>query len=164
MAKLTWIAGALALALGSSSALGAEPAGGAVRDYEGRLEEISKEVQDIRRELEQLVQEIVEGEMGRLVLFLEGPAPAFRDKGVALSVDGKDVLSRPLSPAEIDVLTRGLPLELAELRVPAGEHPVSLGPLTGQAPPLASVTAERGKVSSWIAKPGAEGVEWRPAE
>jgi hypothetical protein len=172
MVRLTRIA--LALVLGCTCALGAEPPGGAVpggavpggavKEYEGRLEELSKEVQDIRRELEQLVQEVVEGEMGRLILFLEGPAPAFKDKGVELSVDGKPVASRPLSPAEIDVLTRGLPLELAELRVAAGDHQVSLGPLAGEPAPPVQVKAERGKVTSWIAKVGTAGMEWRPAE
>ena len=95
------------------------------------------------------------------MLFLDGPAPAFKEKGVSLSVDGKVVVSRPLSAAEADVLTRGLPLELIELRVPAGEHTVSLAPLGGEPLAPAPLRAERGKVSSWVATAGAAGVEWR---
>lgn len=162
MTRRGGIAVALWGALACSGALGAEPpAPGAVRDYDARLEEIAREVQQIRQELDLLVQDVVEGETGRVLLFLEGPAQDMRDKGVSLSFDGKTVVSRPLSPAELDVLGRGLPLELAELRVTAGDHRVELSPLGGQPGASHTVQAERGKVVSWVAKVGAAGVEWR---
>lgn len=152
----------LAFLLGAGAAWGAEPAApGVVKDYEGRLEEIAREVQDIRRSLEELVAEVVEGEMGRLLLFLDGPAPAMAEKGVSLTVDDQTVVSRPLTPAEIDVLGRGLPLELAELRVKAGEHRVALAPLGAPPGEPGTVTAQRGKVSSWVGKLEAAGVAWR---
>ena len=156
------IAGFLSVALACSCAFGAEPQPpGAVRDYDTRLEEIAREIQDIRREVEGLVQDVVEGETGRVLLFLEGPAQAIRDKGVSLTFDGKTVASRPLSPAELDVLARGLPLELAELRVQAGDHRVTLAPLGSSPGEPATVRAERGKVVSWMAKIEEAGVEWR---
>lgn len=149
-----WLASAL-------PAFGAEAPAGTVRDYEVRLEEISKEVQDIRREIEKLVQEVVEGETGRLFLFLEGAPPEFREKGATLIVDGKTVFSRPFTPAELDVVAKGLPLELAELRVTAGEHRVVLRPLGGKEDEPEVIKVDRGKVSSWVAKPGPKGLEWR---
>lgn len=156
------LVGLVSVALVCSSAFGAEPSTpDAVRDYDTRLEEIAREVQEIRRELEGLVQDVVEGETGRVLLFLEGPAQAIRDKGVSLTFDGKTVVSRPLSPAELDVLTRGLPLELAELRVQAGDHRVTLAPLGTPPGEPGTVRAERGKIASWLAKVGEAGVEWR---
>lgn len=147
------------LAVGPS--LGADAPAGTVRDYEVRLEELSKEVQDIRREIEKLVQEVVEGETGRLFLFLEGATPEFREKGVSLSIDGKTVFARALTPAEIDVLGKGLPLELAELRVAGGEHRVALVPLGAGSEEAETLKTERGKVASWVARPGPKGLEWR---
>lgn len=160
MPRFGWVVVSFLLA-GASAQAAETAAPGVVKDYEGRLEEIAREVQDIRRSLEELVQEVVEGEMGRLALFLDGPAQGFAEKGVSLAVDDQLVVSRPLAPAEIDVLGRGLPLELAELRVTAGEHRVSLGPLGAAPTEPATVTAVRGKVSSWVAKAGPSGLEWR---
>lgn len=150
----------LGLAVACPSVAAEAPAG-TVRDYEVRLEEISKEVQDIRRELEGLVQAVVEGETGRLFVFLEGVTPELRERGASLTVDGKTVFSRPFNPSELDVLARGLPLELAELRVSAGEHRVKLGSLGGAEPETDVVRVARGAVSSWVAKPGPKGMEWR---
>jgi len=159
LGKAIWLV--LVAALIASAVGAAEPPAGVVRDYEARLEEISKEIRDIRKEVEALVNEIAEGEYGRVFIFIEGPAPAVRDAGVSLSLDGKPILSRPLTPAELDVLNRGLPLELFSGRLPAGEHLVSLAPLGAALPSPTSMRAERGRISSWVAKTAGPALEWR---
>ncbi len=159
MGKLWWLG--LAAFLAASPGLGAEQGAGAVRDYEAQLEQVSKEIREIRRETESLVQELVEGETGRVFLFLEGPAAGIKEVGASVTVDGKAVLSRAFTAAEQDVLGRGLPLQLVDLRLPAGEHKVTLAPLGVAAGKPASLRAERGKVSSWVAKSAGAGLEWR---
>ncbi|MBE0618486.1 MAG: hypothetical protein IH608_11255 [Proteobacteria bacterium] len=139
----------------------AESPSGAVADYEARLEEISKEVAAIRRELESLVAEVVEGEAGRAFVFLERPGAGWKQKGAVLTLDGKMVFSRPFTAAELDVLERGLPLELGEWRLPAGDHRVALG-ILGQEPQEEAVLGvSRGAHTAWVATPTEAGVAWR---
>ncbi len=132
-----------------------------VTDYEGRLEEIAREVLTIRQELEALVAEVVEGETASVRVFLENPKATWRQSGVRLVLDGKTVFSRTFSAAEQDVLEKGLPLELAQARLPAGDHEVALAGFGEEVPPAARLTAERGGVHAWVAGAGKEGVQWR---
>lgn len=152
---------ALLAALMATGAWSAEPAPGLVQDYEARLEEIAREIRDLRREVEILVNEVVAGESTQIYVFLEGPAPAFRDVGAALAIDGRPVLSRPLTQAEIDVLNRGLPLELFSGRMSAGQHQVSLAPLGAKTPDTVTLDAKKGGSASVVGRPGASGLEWR---
>jgi len=132
-----------------------------VTDYEARLEEIAREVLTIRQELEALVAEVVEGETASVRVFLENPKPEWRQSGVRLVLDGKTVFSRTFSAAEQDVLEKGLPLELAQARLPAGDHEVALAGFGEEVPPGARLTAERGGIHAWVAGAGKEGVRWR---
>ena len=76
-------------------------------------------------------------------------------------VDGKTVFSRPFTPAELDVLKRGLPLELAELRIAAGEHRVALF-LPGSVSPEPQVfSVARGGLASWVASVSGAEIQWR---
>jgi len=147
----------LFLTLVSSPAFGAE----AVSDYEARLEDISREVESIRQELEALVAEVVEGEAGRVHVFVEGLPPAWNGAGVALYLDGVSVFSRPFTTAEQEVLKRGLPLELGAWRLLAGDHRVSLVPLGGEAGEGQSFPVPRGSTKAWVATPGETGFAWR---
>lgn len=144
---------------GVGSAQGAAPQ--ALSDYEARLEEIAHEVTAIRAELETLVAEVVEGESGRAFVFLERPGAEWKRAGVTLTLNGQRVFSRPFTPAELDVLERGLPLELGEWRLLAGEHQLALGRLGQEAPEAATLTLSRGAIAAWVAVPGEAGVEWR---
>lgn len=143
---------------GSGSAQGAPDA---LSDYEARLEQIAREVSAIRSELEALVAEVVEGESGRAFVFLERPGVEWKRAGVTLALNGQRVFSRPFTPAELDVLERGLPLELGEWRLLAGEHRLALGRLGQEAPEAATLTLSRGATAAWVAVPGETGVEWR---
>ncbi len=132
-----------------------------VTDYEGRLEEIAREVLTIRQELEALVAEVVEGETAGVRVFLENPKPEWRQSGVRLLLDGKTVFSRTFSAAEQDVLEKGLPLELAQARLPAGEHEVVLAGFGEETAASVRLSAERGGVHAWVAGAGEKGVQWR---
>lgn len=151
----------LLAALWAAASAGSARAADPVTDYEARLEEIAREVLAIRQELESLVAEVVEGETAGVRLFLERPRPEWRKSGVRLLLDGKTVFSRPFSAAEQDVLEKGLPLELAQARLPAGDHEVALGGLGEEAPSAARLKAERGGIHAWVAGAGEKGVEWR---
>jgi len=151
----------LLLAFVTSPAGGAESSGDAVADYEARLEEIAREVESIRKELESLVAEVVEGEAGRVHVFVDGLPPAWEGAGVALFLDGIPVFSRPLTAAERSVLERGLPLELGAWRLLAGEHRVSLVPLGGEPGEGHPFPVSRGTTTAWVASPAESGMEWR---
>jgi hypothetical protein len=125
------------------------------------LEEISKEIMEIRRELEALVTEVAGGEMGKVFVFLGSPVAEWETKGVKVVVDGKTVFSRPFTEAELDVLQRGLPLELVELRLPAGEHRVALARLGADLPEPEVFAVPRGGLTSWVADVSDAGVTWR---
>ncbi len=155
------VLGVALVLLAAAAAPAAEGPPSAVADYEARLEEISKEVSAIRRELETLVAEVVEGEAGRVLVFLERPGPEWKQKGATLLLDGKRVFSRTFTPAELDVLERGLPLELGEWRLLAGDHRVALGMLGLEPPEGATLAVSRGVNSAWVATPGPDGVAWR---
>lgn len=156
--RIFWVALACTIFAGASS--WAEDAVRAVQDYEERLGSIAAELQDIRRELDALAEEVVAPDLGRVFVFLQGPAPSWEAIGVSLAVDGKRVLSRRFSPAELDVLRRGLPLELADLHLEAGEHRVALSGLGETPPEPASLSAERGRLTSWVGRIGDTGVAW----
>lgn len=150
----------LVVMLGPPTALRAEVPESAVTDYEARLEQISKELLTIRRELETLVAEVVQQDLGRVFIFIKTPLPAWEEAGVAVAVDGKTVFSRTFTPAELDVLKRGLPLELADLRLPAGVHRVSLN-VPGEPPSEPeSLTVKRGSLTSLVAAGVESGVKW----
>jgi hypothetical protein len=156
-----WMGTALAVLLAMGGARAADDPAGAVADYETRLEEISKEVVEIRRELEALVGEFARGELCRVFVFLETRDVGRVRGGVELRVDGETVFARPFSAAELDALGRGMPLELASLWLPPGDHRATLaGPSAdgGESPVL---VAGPGEVSSWIVHVEASGVEWR---
>ena len=157
-----WVGAALVVTLLSAGGvLGSDEPAGAVADYETRLEEISREVVEIRRELEALVGEMARGELSRVFVFLEARDVGRVRGGVELRVDGKIVFSRPFSVAELDVLGRGMPLELADIWLSPGDHRAALvgaGEGGGESPVL--VTGS-GQVSSWILNLEATGVEWR---
>jgi hypothetical protein len=139
----------------------AAKAEGAVRDYEERIEEVAKEIESIRRELESLTKEMVEGDIGQAIVFLKGKASDWSDRGVSVKVDGKVVFGRPLSSAELDVLARGLPLELVELRLAAGSHKVGLSALGDKREMTASeLPVKRAVVNSWIADTEGGTVTW----
>jgi len=151
----------LFLVVVTASGSGAEPPGDAVADYETRLEEIAKEVASIREELEALVAEVVEGEAGRVHVFLDKLPTPWNGQGFALYLDGTRVFSRPFTPAEQHVLERGLPLELGAWRLLAGEHRAALVPL-GEAPGDGyPFTVSRGTIAAWVASPGEAGMAWR---
>ncbi|MDF1551874.1 MAG: hypothetical protein P1P84_02375 [Deferrisomatales bacterium] len=148
-----WIALSMAPALGSE--------GEVVTEYESRLEAIAAEIQQIRRELEDLVEELAEPEVGRVFVFL-GAAPAeVRSRGVTVVVDDRAVFARPFTPAEQDVLDRGLPLELLDLRLLEGDHAVAIFPLDGDPTAPASFPVQRGVQASWVAQISASGVTWQ---
>lgn len=132
-----------------------------VADYESRLEEISKELSAIRQELDRLIGELARGDLSRVFVFFEAPAPERVKKGVRLVVDGKQVFSRPFTPAELDVLNRGLPVELAALWLPAGEHDVALGDPGDGEPARKAFSIAPGSLVSWVAGMTGAGVEWR---
>lgn len=132
-----------------------------VTEYESKLESIATEIQQIRQELEALAEELAEPEVGRVFVFL-GSAPArVREQGVTVQVDERIVFSRPFTPAEQDVLSRGLPLELVELRLLPGEHGVSIQPLDGEPTVPATFSVERAVLASWVAQISASGVTWQ---
>ena len=149
------------LVLLTAPARSAEPAGDAVGDYEARLEEIAKEVASIRQELEGLVAEVVEGEAGRVHVFIDNLPPAWKGEGLALFLDGTLVFSRPLTPAEQSVLERGLPLELGAWRLLAGEHRTALVRLGEEPGPGHPFQVSRGTLAAWVASPSESGMVWR---
>lgn len=164
MLRRTTIALALLLALAGGVPRGGSTQGAApeaLSDYEARLEEIAREVAAIRAELEALVAEVVEGESGRAIVFLERPGAEWKRGGVTLVLNGQRVFSRPFTPAELDVLERGLPLELGQWRLPAGEHRLALGRLGQDVPEAVALTLSRGATAAWVAVPGDSGVAWR---
>ena len=132
-----------------------------VTEYETRLEEIAAEILEIRRDLEALVEELAEPEVGRVFVFLAAAPAEIRNQGVLLTVDDRTVFSRPFTPAEQDVLDRGLPLELVELNLLAGDHAVAIQSLDGAPTEPAAFVVERGQLASWLALISASGVTWR---
>ena len=162
MKRAIRVAGAfVGLALAAPRALAADAPRETVADYEARLEEIAKEVSEIRRELEGLVGELSRGELNRVFVFLESRSPERIKTGVRVEVDGKTVFSRTLTPAETDALGRGLPLELVSLWLPAGSHQVVLSGLGEAGAGSQSFSLRPGGLVSWVAAVGASGVEWR---
>ncbi|GAB4271868.1 MAG: hypothetical protein Kow0092_26760 [Deferrisomatales bacterium] len=155
--------GLLAWAIALTPVWGAEPsqADRAVEDYETRLEALAKELEAIRTELGQLVDELVAEGAGTALLFLETPPPQWRETGVRVRVDGRTVFARAFTAAERDVLDRGLPLEVAELHLAAGDHRVEVAPLDGDAQAAAVLPLERAGLASWVARGGETGVVWR---
>jgi len=151
----------LFLVLIVAPAPGAGPAGDAVADYEARLEEIAQEVASIRQELEGLVAEVVEGEAGRVHVFIDKLPLTWNGEGLALFLDGTPVFSRPLTPAEQSVLERGLPLELGAWRLLAGEHRAALVRLGEEPGPGHPFQVSRGSLVAWVASPSESGMVWR---
>ncbi len=98
-----------------------------VRNYEERIESLAKEVAQIRADLETLTREMLEGETGRVFVFMKARVSDWKDRGVALVIDGKTVFSRPLTTSELSVLGGDLPLEILDIRLTAGNHEVALG-------------------------------------
>lgn len=143
-------------AAGDDSAL----AESAVRDYEDRIEKVANEIDQIRRELDLLTREMVEGETGRALIFLKGKATDWSDRGVTITLDGKTILSRLLSPAELDAVSRGLPLELVEVRLLAGKHKVALFPMGEGNPRTVEMQVKRAAFTSWIAETDGNNIQW----
>lgn len=133
---------------------------GAVRDYEDRIEKVASEIDQVRRELESLTREMVEGETGRTLIFLKGKASDWSDRGVSIMLDGKLVFSRLLSPAELDAVSRGLPLELLEIRLVAGKHKVALSALGEADARNVEMSVKRATLNSWIAEAEGGSVQW----
>ncbi len=168
---LTWLFAFLVAAVPAAAqqkgdsppATAADPAGeaaargAAVEDYERRLQEIAAEVVELRRDLEGVVRDVVDVELGRVFVFVEGPLEAWEAQGLTVTVDGAPVFSRSLVESEREVLRRGLPLELLDLRLAPGEHRVAVGAPGGEA----TFPVERGTTASWIAAPGEAGPQWR---
>lgn len=149
------------LALATGAGWGAE-APRAVVDYDTRLEQIAKELLDLRRELEALVAELAAGDLGRVLIFVDKPPQEWRDKGIRLVVDGATLVSRTFTPAELDALQRGLPVELLDAWLPAGDRQVALEPQGNAGGGVeSSLPAERSRVKAWVAQGGTAGVEWR---
>ncbi|PLX44786.1 MAG: hypothetical protein C0609_04890 [Deltaproteobacteria bacterium] len=122
----------------------------AVKNYEERVEELSKEVASIREELEDLTRQMLEGETGRVFIFMRGRVSDWVDRAVALDIDGETLVSRPLTPAELNVLGGDLPLELLELRLAAGEHSLLFGPKGELMAQPVKMKVERAKRLTWI--------------
>ncbi len=121
-----------------------------VKNFEERLEGLSKELSSVRYELENLTKEMLEGETGAVRVYLKGKTSDFADKGVFLEVDGKMLLSRPFTAAELNVLGSDLPLELSELRLGAGEHKALFYPMGSVVPQSSKINVERAKLNTWI--------------
>ena len=152
----------LAGAAAFSAAAGEAAQGSEAADaYEARLDELSREVLQIRRELETILSGVVAPETGRILVLLENPPARWRVAGVSLAVDGKTVFSRPFTPAEVDVLERGLPLELVDLRLPTGERRVTLSQLGGSSAAPVTLVVPAGGPTSWIAQGDETAVRWR---
>lgn len=164
MRKALLIVAALALTLGAFRAHAADQdaamAESAVRDYEDRVEKVANEIDQVRRELETLTREMVEGETGRTLIFLKGKASDWSDRGVAIMLDGKLVFSRLLSPAELDAVSRGLPLELIELRLVAGKHKVALSAMGEANARNVEMAVKRASLNSWVAEAEGGTVQW----
>jgi hypothetical protein len=147
------------LLLSTAPVLGAEAE--VVTEYETRLEAIALEIQQIRRELEGLVEELAEPEVGRVFVFLAAAPAEVRSQGVTVVVDDRTVFARPFTPAEQDVLDRGLPLELVDLRLLGGDHAVAIYALDGDPTTPATFAVQRGTQVSWVAQISASGVTWQ---
>lgn len=132
-----------------------------VTEYETRLEAIADEIQQIRRELEELVEELAEPEVGRVFVFLAVAPAEVRSRGVTVVVNDRTVFARPFTPAEQDVLDRGLPLELLDLRLLEGDHAVAIYALDGEPTAPATFAVQRGAQASWVAQLSASGVTWQ---
>lgn len=161
--KKTIMAVSVALAVAS----GAYAAGGdgsradtAVRDYEEQIEKVAAEIDSIRRELETVTREMVEGETGRTIIFIKGKATDWNDRGIQVVLDGKTVFSRFLTPSELDAMSRGLPLELLEIRLQAGKHRVALSAMGQDKPKSMELTVKRAVINSWVAETDGGGIQW----
>ena len=138
----------------------AEKAEKSVHDYEERIERIAGEVETIREELEALAREMVEGETGRVLIFMKGKASDWSDRGIELALDGKPIFSRPLSTSELDVLSRGLALEIFEIRLTSGEHNISLYEMGTEPPEPVPMPVKRAELNSWTVNIRDENTEW----
>lgn len=152
----------LTIVLISFPAFASDGREGSVEQYEARLEKISREIAEIRQEFEDLITEVAAGETGRVFIFIEKLPQAFFRKVITLSIDDKKILFRNLAPAELDILEKGLPVQLADLRLPPGKHTVLLD-VSGMEQPKAMQVLELGlgEPSWWVAAPSELGVEWR---
>ncbi len=133
----------------------------AVRDFEERIEQIATELTSIRRDLEKLTREMVEGETGRIFVFLKGKVSDWSDRSVELRVDEEVVMARPLTAAELDVMSRDLPLEILDIRLPAGEHTISIAGGGEAVPPPVPMKVVRATMASWVAEWESGSVRWR---
>lgn len=132
----------------------------AVRDYEERIEKVAAEIENIKIDLDLLTREMVEGETARTLIFLKGKASDWNDRGVNVVVDGKTVFSRLLSPAELDAVSRGLPLELIDLRLNAGKHKVALSAMGEAKARNVELNVKRAAVNAWTAEVEGGMVQW----
>ena len=164
MTKLSFAALLLASFLAVSAARAAEDeksrADKAVRDYEERIDKVATDIEQVRRELETVTREMVEGETGRTLVFLKGKATDWSDRGVQVVLDGKTVFARLLSPSELDAVSRGLPLELVETRLTAGKHKISLSSMGDQKAKAIEMVVKRATVNSWIAETDGGSIQW----
>lgn len=149
---------------GAPAALPAEGAGtpdeGALNRYEDRLETLGQEVLTIQRDLEALLADARREDSSRVLLFLESPPSPYLAAGVSVTVDGMTVFSRPFAPAELDVLDRGLPLELVDLTLPPGRHRVALIERGAASPEPTELSAEPGRLNSWVARGSQGRIRW----
>lgn len=144
-----------------TTAAAAEEAPQAIEDYEARLEEISREIEEIRTEMERLVEDVVYRETARVFIFVEGPTETLVAGGITLRVDEKTVFSRQFTSSELEFAERGLPIEVADLRLSAGEHRVELLLPGMEGTEASTLSAPRGGIASWVARFGDMGTEWR---
>jgi len=152
---------AIAFFLAGSPAVSAEEQEKSVVDYEVQLERISKEITEIRKEFEDLITEVAASESSRVFIFIERLPQAMLAKEITLTLDDKTIFSRALEPAELDVLEKGLPVQLADLRLPAGEHSVAIDVLGMEQTKDSQVfQLDAAKFSYWAAKITETGVEW----
>jgi len=151
------LAVAAVLLLGAGAARAADP----VDDYDARLEEIAREVEAIRKDLEAVAREVAWAGMAQAFVFVERPDPAWKDRPVEVRVDGARVAVRRLLPEEWELLEKGLAVEVARVWVAAGEHEVWIGAAGGEPDGAARLEAPAARPSAWVAAAGEGEVEWR---
>jgi len=152
---------AIAIFLAEIPAVSAEEQEKSVVDYEVQLERISKEITEIRKEFEDLITEVAASESSRIFIFIERLPQALLAKEITLVLDEKTIFSRALEPAELDVLEKGLPVQLADLRLPPGEHTVGINVLGMEQKTDGYVfQLDAAKFSYCAAKITETGVEW----
>ena len=152
-----WVLAAMLLCWVGAPARAADP----VDDYDARLEEIAREVDAIRRELEAVAREVAWAGMAQVFVFVEKPAPAWRDRPVEVRVDGTRVAVRRFLPEEWELLKKGIAVEVARTWVAAGEHDVWIGVPGDPTEGAARLEAPAARSSAWVAVAEEEGVRWR---